>query len=280
MDKDSKIKKSGRLILDFFHGLLIGGAAILPGISGGVLCVAFGIYRPMMALLAHPIKTFKSGIGMFIPVILGWLFGFLFFARAIEMFFSALDILATCLFIGLIAGTLPTVYADAGDKGRSKFSYLALLLSFAAVVIVLLCFDSGMFSPVEPSFAWFFFCGVLWGLSLIIPGMTSSSLIIALNLYEPMTSGIASLAPAVMVPWLLGIIITVAACARLVYLLFARYYSIASHAALGVVMASTVYIIPMDYGNFRTGALAALMFIVGFAVSYFMEKSHRQIQAS
>ena len=47
------------LVLLFFQGVLIGTGAILPGISGGVLCVAFGIYEPMMAFLSHPISSFK-----------------------------------------------------------------------------------------------------------------------------------------------------------------------------------------------------------------------------
>ena len=40
-------------LLRFLQGALIGTGAILPGISGGVLCVAFGIYEPMMAFLSH-----------------------------------------------------------------------------------------------------------------------------------------------------------------------------------------------------------------------------------
>ena len=37
------------------QGILVGSGAILPGISGGVLCVLFGIYQPMMSFFAHPI---------------------------------------------------------------------------------------------------------------------------------------------------------------------------------------------------------------------------------
>ena len=36
------------------QGAIVGTGAILPGVSGGVLLVAFGIYEPMMALLSHP----------------------------------------------------------------------------------------------------------------------------------------------------------------------------------------------------------------------------------
>ena len=59
------------LILLFFQGVLIGTGAILPGISGGVLCVAFGIYEPMMAFLSHPISSFKKNYKFLITIILG-----------------------------------------------------------------------------------------------------------------------------------------------------------------------------------------------------------------
>lgn len=37
-------------IMYAIQGAIVGVGAILPGVSGGVLCVAFGIYEPMMAL--------------------------------------------------------------------------------------------------------------------------------------------------------------------------------------------------------------------------------------
>ena len=37
-------------VLYALQGAIVGVGAILPGVSGGVLCVAFGIYEPMMAL--------------------------------------------------------------------------------------------------------------------------------------------------------------------------------------------------------------------------------------
>ena len=38
-----------KFALYFFEGMIMGVGAVLPGISGGVLCVIFGIYQPMMA---------------------------------------------------------------------------------------------------------------------------------------------------------------------------------------------------------------------------------------
>ena len=44
-------------LIRLMQGALIGLGAVLPGISGGVLCVIFGIYRPVMELLSHPFRA-------------------------------------------------------------------------------------------------------------------------------------------------------------------------------------------------------------------------------
>ena len=79
----------GLWLLRVLHGALIGAGAILPGISGGVLCVMFGIYRPMMALLAHPFRSFRIYYRLFIPVILGWAVGFFALAGAVNLLMEA-----------------------------------------------------------------------------------------------------------------------------------------------------------------------------------------------
>ena len=50
----------GRFLLLLSQGVIMGIGAVLPGISGGVLCVIFGIYQPMMETLAHPKKGIKK----------------------------------------------------------------------------------------------------------------------------------------------------------------------------------------------------------------------------
>ena len=77
-----KEHKEGSLPLCTFlvrmlQGMLIGLGAVLPGISGGILCVIFGIYRPVMELLSNPRKYFFTHIRKLLPVILGGAVGFL-----------------------------------------------------------------------------------------------------------------------------------------------------------------------------------------------------------
>ena len=58
-------------ILRVLQGAIIGAGAILPGISGGVLAVIFGIYRPAMELLTHPKRAFPRYWRMLLAVGIG-----------------------------------------------------------------------------------------------------------------------------------------------------------------------------------------------------------------
>ena len=100
----------GMWLMRVVHGALIGVGAILPGVSGGVMCVLFGIYQPMMALLSHPVQAFRRYYKLFIPVLLGWAIGFVALAKVVEWAFGADSAVATCLFFGLILGTLPSLW--------------------------------------------------------------------------------------------------------------------------------------------------------------------------
>lgn len=68
------------------QGAVIGLGAVLPGISGGVLCVVFGIYKPIMELLSHPLQHFKTHVPKLLPVIIGLGIGFMGIANLLSFF--------------------------------------------------------------------------------------------------------------------------------------------------------------------------------------------------
>ena len=70
------------------QGALIGLGAVLPGISGGVLSVIFGIYRPVMELLGDPKKNFRTHFPKLYPYLLGYLLGFLGVANVLAFFLN------------------------------------------------------------------------------------------------------------------------------------------------------------------------------------------------
>lgn len=257
------------------QGAIVGVGAILPGISGGVLCVAFGIYEPMMALLTHPIKSFKTYYKMFIPFLIGWALGFVFLAKGIEVLFGYSPTIALMLFFGLICGTIPELFKTS-EKSDPKGSWTPFVLSLALAYLLFHVLENGGGTAIAPSFINYVLSGLIWGLSLIVPGLSSSSVLIFLGLYEPLTAGIGALNFAVIVPFLIGIVGTALLLARLVTTLFDKHYAVISRIILGFMIASSLKILPSSFENPITLIISLVCFAVGFAVARAMDCSRNK----
>lgn len=261
-----------RWLLRLVQGILVGSGAILPGISGGVLCVLFGIYQPMMAFFAHPFRNFRNVFPQLFPAGVGWILGFFAFAKLITLFFSTDSNLAIWLFLGLIAGSFPSLYHQAGLQGHGWQGWSSLAASFAVMTFLFWYLGHAAALHITPNPLWFCLCGVLWGLSLVIPGMSSSSTLIFLGLFEPMTAGIAAVEPGVVLPIFVGAALTVVLVSRLVNSLFESHYRLAFHLVLGFVLASTAVIVPLSYETPAQLLLCLLCGAVGFTAAWFLNR--------
>lgn len=266
-------------IVLLLKGIAVGAGAILPGISGGVLCAAFGIYEPMMALLSHPFKSFKKYYRMFIPFVIGWLAGFLLLAGAVTMLFEAASGAAMALFAGLIFGTLPAMIKKS-EQSDPKQSWAAMVISMAVLFALLSFLENGAMASVKPNIPWYAFCGAVWGLSLVIPGLSSSSVLIYMGLYQPMTEGIAALDFSVILPLFAGIAFTVLLSARAVNHLFNTSYALMSRIVVGVIIPPTLMIIPTSFDSVLGAFIAAVCFAAGFAAAMLMDRAQDKRSAA
>lgn len=257
-------------VLRLIQGALVGAGALLPGISGGVLCVAFGVYEPMMELLTHPIAAARKHARLFLPFVLGWALGFTLLAKVIELLFAASATVTLMLFFGLICGTVPALFTSTVESDPHG-SWTPFVLSTALAYLFFHILEHSVTTVVPPSFPAFLFCGFLWGLSLIVPGLSSSSTLICLGLFEPLTAGIAAFDPAVLLPMVLGIVLTTLLFARLVHMLFGRYPAVMSRTVLGFVIASALQSLPANLSTPRTWLLSLVCFALGFAAARWMD---------
>lgn len=267
-----------RWLRDLLCGVLIGAGAILPGVSGGVLAVVFDIYRPFMEVLTHPREAIPKYWRWFLPIGLGCAIGFLGFAKGIAAAIDVSSTVTTWLFIGLIVGTVPSLFREAGKEGRSIGSWVSMAVCAGAIFFSLFYVGKVICVTVEPNFWWYNFCGALWGMSLVIPGLTSSSVMMALGLYQPMLEGLARLDFLVLSACLPGMVLTILLLARLVSWFFRKHYSIAFHGIFGIVLASTLVIIPTSYVGAWEIVLSAVCCIGGFLLAYLMARLDRRIQ--
>lgn len=173
---------------------------------------------------------------------------------------------------------MPSLFREAGEKGRSQGSFISMGIAMVAVFALLLGLQ---FSSVQitPNFAWYLFCGFCLALSVIAPGMSFSTLLMPLGLYTPFVDGIGHLNMGVLLPGGLGALITVILLAKAVNALFERYYSLAFHAIIGIVIAATAMIIPFQSFAISVGqcVVNGLCLAVGIIAALLLDRFNRNV---
>lgn len=264
---------SKSMLMRVIQGMLIGLGAVLPGISGGVLCVVFGVYQPIMELLAHPVQSLKKNAKLLLPVVIGVVLGFLGIAKLLGVLLDKYPDPSVCLFIGLIVGMLPSLFREAGEQGRSKGSWIAMGAAFVIVLSLLYALKYVIKVQLTPNFATNIFCGFCLALSIIAPGMSFSTFLMPLGLYQPFVDGIGSFNFGVLIPAGVGALLTIVLFAKAVNWLMENKYSIVFHAIIGIVMAATIMTVPLTIAS-STGALIVnvICLIVGVVAALALDK--------
>lgn len=257
----------GRALLLMLQGAIIGIGGILPGISGGILCVIFGLYQLVIEVLAHPFANLKRHWRLILPVCIGVGLGFLGCAGLVSKFMEEYGDEAVCVFVGLILGMLPQLWHDARKEGVTRACIPAMSISFVLFLTLLLYLQNGVGLAITPNWGWYIFCGIAWGLSIVVPGLSSSSMLIYFGLYQPMLAGMAALDLSVLVPLGVGACAVVFSLSRSVNQLFARHYSLASHIILGIVVATTVPIIPRQFASIGAFLVDMVCIAVGIGAA-------------
>ena len=265
--KENKNQGLGTSVLRFIQGLLLGSSGILPGVSGGVLCVVFGIYKPLMEVLAAPIKKIKEYWKLLLPIGAGALLGFLLIVNVLGEIMENYKELAECVFVGLIIGTLPALFRTAGQKKRTASSYIALTASFVLVFSLLMFLEYCLAFSVTPSAAWFTGAGAVFGISIVLPGLSAYTVLEFFGIFEPLLNGAREFDMSVLVPVAIGGAAALILLSKLVNVLYEKHFSVMSHIIVGIVVATTIPLIPISFANFRDFALQLALMVCGFAVA-------------
>ena len=121
---------------------------------------------------------------------------------------------------------------------------------------------------IAPTFIGWLICGLLWGLSFIVPGFSSSTLLLFFGIYEQMSHGISHLDFSVLIPLGCAMLATLLLFSKLMKLVFDKYHSVASHCVMGFVIATTIMILP-SFATSVGNIVSYVVAIIGGAVASF-----------
>lgn len=234
----------GRWFARLAKGVAVGVGFILPGLSGGVLALIFGLYEPLIRFLADLRKNFIKNLLFFIPVGIGGAIGVVAFAFVVSAAFGRFEAQFVCLFIGFVIGTFPSLYRQAGRRGRRPRDLGILVISAAALFALMYLGASAAAIQAPQNVPVWFGSGALIGLGLVVPGLSPSNFLIYFGLYGPMSDNIKVLDVGTVVPLALGLVVCVLLFARAAAWAFDTYYPQMYHLILGTVVGSSLAIFP------------------------------------
>src|SRR5690554_3984483 len=177
------------MIKKVLQGMLIGVGAILPGVSGGMIAAAFNIYSKLIEALdqvtKQPIKAILSIWEYILGILLGILTGFL----VIAYIFYLVPIPSTLLFIGLIIGGSPEIFKLAHEPNRHYKPYVIIGIT-ALIMISLTIFAPYLQQPdtTQTHFVLWIVVGILLAVSLIVPGLSGTMLMLIIGYYGALIS--------------------------------------------------------------------------------------------
>ena len=255
----------------FIKGMFIGTGFVLPGVSGGALAAVFGIYQRIISFLAHITKDFWKNVLFFLPVGFGGIVGVVLLSFALSFFLEAYEVPILWFFIGCILGMWPSLWKQAGKKTRQPLHWGIMAVSAVGGFFFLRFGESFFSGGITPSFGTWMLAGAVIGLGVLVPGLSPSNFLVYMNLYKPMVDGFKSLDLLVAIPLALGGLICLLAFSKVMDYLFSQFYTGLFHGILGVVIASTLMIIPTGVSYLRAGALVYVATCAaGAALGYWM----------
>jgi putative membrane protein len=250
-------------------GTLMGLANLVPGISGGTMLLAAGVYPGFISSIAE-LTTFRFRTASL--VLLGSVAGtaalaILLLAGTVKGLVQDHRWVMYSLFIGLTLGGVPLLWRMA--RPLSAPVLLGALASFALMVVMALGGEAGH-SVAERNLALLFVSGLAASSAMILPGVSGGYLLLLLGQYEPILGTIDQLkrgllgdavsgagpelalvldALWVVIPLGLGIAGGVIGVSNLLRWLLRHYEKATLGALLGLLLGAVVGLWPFQEGR-------------------------------
>ena len=236
------MKKRPKGLGELLQGLLIGSSMSVPGISGGTVAVAAGCYEKILNAAGHPAK--KEHRNYLFRLALGGLVGFFTAARFIQVCFRILPLTMTMVFAGAVAGG---IFPDLAKATRQKIKANDALFFLLGGICVI---AAGKLPPLEQTSPLLYFpLGLLLAAGLILPGISTSHLLVVFGLYDDVT-GIQSGSDLIrLLPLLLGISAGIILESRPLAAAMKRYPNPCACLTLGFACGSFYPLIAPCVGN-------------------------------
>lgn len=248
-------------------GLIIGLGMIIPGVSGGVIAIMLGLYHQVVAIIAHPLENFRHNVRFILPLALGGIASILLFSNVIEYLLVNYPFFLMYLFIGLLLGSLPAVIDIANKKGFDQRYLVPFFITLGLTLFPVIFEGNSVNLDLDfyqnISFGLVIVSGFLLAIGTVVPGISSSFLLMMFGTYHTLLNAVAKVNLAVLIPVGIAFLGFILIISRITHYLFQQYYGWTYYGLLGVLIGSVIVVFPGFPKSFVQGFFSILLLICG-----------------
>ena len=260
-------------------GFIVGATMMVPGVSGGSMAMILGIYDHLIASLSSFFSDWKANLLYLAAFAVPSVFGIVLCADPITSVIDRFPIVSMFFFFGLVFGSVPMLVRKADISSFRLKHAVALLLGAAAVIGMSYIphADTAAVSVMDArTFILQIITGVVVAIGFILPGISTSYLLLLLGTYDFIMEAIASLSILPLLPLAAGFIAGTLALTRVLEMCMQRLPGLTYMLITGFLLGSVYTVYP---GNphgwdilFSAAAFSA-GFIIIFIVSRLEERA-------
>lgn len=269
-------------MINFFKGMIIGISNVIPGVSGGTMAVSMGIYEKLVQTIGnffhHFKENFKKNMIFLIPIVLGAGVGIIAFSKLIKFLLENYAMQTQFAFIGLILGSMPFIMKKSVSKGFSWKYLIPGILTFGIGLTLAILEILGITGSAVESFditfmniVLLFIYGMISAVSMVVPGISGSFILLLLGVYSAIISAISSLNILVLIPFGIGVLVGILLASKLIDFLLEHFYGYTYFAIIGFVIGSLLAIYP-GFCFDMAGISSVVCLVFGFIASFFISK--------
>ena len=268
------------------QGFIVGIGKIIPGVSGAMFAMMFGIYEKALNIICNLKKELKKNF-MFMLVLgssisLAIIFGSNIIKRCLDNYYMQ----TMFLFIGMMIAGIQPLFKNIKDQKISlKSKFITLFIALVLLVIGMIDFNGvqGEIPKNLFSVIMLFISGFLDALATIIPGICGTALLMILGYYDTVITALGNVFNFsvlgnnlfILIPFLLGMVVGVVIVSKVINYLFKNYKVQTYFAILGfAIMSVVILFVKTIIVPFKVSTLliSVLLFIIGFIVVNLLER--------
>ena len=221
--------------------------SFLPGASGSTIAVIFRVYERLVADVADIKNKLLKDLRFILPIAVGVLAGMFLCAKVLDELSKEYEIQLMFLFVALIVTQIPDI-KRMGDDGK-KLTSADIIAFIVGVAIMVVFMVIGWNAPMDKDNSGFIvmvLIGIIYAMSLLAPGISGSTILLALGFYWVYTNVIGDFIHHMdlVLPIALGVLIGALAFSKVIDYCMRNYRKTTYMAILGLTVGSalTVFI--------------------------------------